>query len=213
MTENSENQNPAGNVESSAQTPSCGAECACHTAASPSRIRWIIGAVILVVVAVLAVRAVTKSNGAPVSASTDGFTNNLTANQTPWLLAQVGNEINSFSDLNNAAADTNAVFIFLPDKNSPGQPPTAQMQGAIKTLGAKGIKVGLFTLRTDSPDYTPISAQMPVPGVIVAVKGGRMSAVSGDITETKLIQAFVAASNAGGCAPGSECAPSDPSCK
>jgi hypothetical protein len=224
MDENNENQNPIANAESpaqtqrspdnfGAQTPACGAECVCHTAAPASRIRWIVGAVILVAVAALAVRAVTKNNGGPASASADGFTNNLTANQAPGSLAQGGNEIGAFSDLNNAVTDTDAVFIFLPDKNGSAKPPTTQMQSAVQTLKAKGIKIGLFTLRTDSPDYVSISSQMPVPGVIVAVKGRGMVPVSGDVIETKLIQALVAASNTGGgCGP-SGCGPSDPSCK
>jgi len=209
MTENSETQNPTGNVKLPTQTPDCGAGCACHTAGPTSRIRWIVGAVIIVAAAVLVVRAIAKNtNGNPV----DKYVTGLASGQTPELSAQVGQEINGLSDLDTVAADTNAAFVFLPDKNSPGKPPLAQMQGAIKTLDAKGIKIGLFTLRTDSPDYAPISAQMPVPGIIVAVKGRGMKAVSGEITETKLIQAFVAASSAGGCGP-SGCGPSDPSCK
>jgi hypothetical protein len=218
MADNNENQNPTGNVELpaqtqrspdnfGAQTPACGAECACHTAKPTSRIRWIVGAVILVFVAVLVVRAVVKNNGGSVSASADGFTNNLTAKQTPEPLTQVGNEISSFADLNTAAADTNAVFIFLPGKNGPGAPPTTQMQNAVQTLKTKGIKVSIFTLKTNSLDYNQITTQMPVPGIVVAVKGGGMIPVSGDITETKLIQAFVTAMNAGGgCGTG--CAPS-----
>ena len=239
MAENNETPNPTGNVELpaqtqrspdnfGAQTPDCGAGCACNTAVTTSRIRWIIGAVILVIVAVLVVRAVTKTNGATVSASTDGFAAFPAAKQAPdsgaadasvvtWTPALsdtvVLKEISAISDLNAVAGDTNVVFVYLTDKNGSAKPPLTAMQSTMKTLSPQGIKLGLFALRTDSSDYAPISTQMSVPGVMVMVKGKGMSAVSGEITETKLIQAFVAASNTGGgCGP-SGCAPSTPGCK
>jgi hypothetical protein len=48
---------------------------------------------------------------------------------------------------------------------------------------------------------------MTLPGVLAMVKGKGMSPVSGEITETRLIQGFVAASNCGpgGCGPGGCC--------
>ena len=45
---------------------------------------------------------------------------------------------------------------------------------------------------------------MAVPGVLALVKGRGMSAVSGEITEAKLVQGYVAAGSAGGCGPGAE---------
>ncbi|MBU4365897.1 MAG: hypothetical protein L6437_16565, partial [Kiritimatiellae bacterium] len=63
--------------------------------------------------------------------------------------------------------------------------------------------IGIFTLKPGSRDYEQIATQMPVPGVLAMVKGRGMIPVSGDITETKLIQGFVAASSGGGCGPSS----------
>jgi hypothetical protein len=78
----------------------------------------------------------------------------------------------------------------------------------------RGGKIGIFTLKTGSPDYTQVSAQMTVPGVLAVVKGKGMSATSGDITETRLVQAYVAASSAGGCGPSSSgCGPGASGCK
>jgi hypothetical protein len=83
------------------------------------------------------------------------------------------------------------------------------MKGAARTIEAQGKKIGLFTLKPGSPDYDQIAKQMSVPGVLTIVKGRGMSAVSGDITEAKLVQGFVAASSAGGCGPsaGAGCCP------
>jgi hypothetical protein len=41
-----------------------------------------------------------------------------------------------------------------------------------------------------------------VPGVLAMVKGRGMSAISGEITEDKLVQGYVAASRSGGCDSG-----------
>ena len=79
----------------------------------------------------------------------------------------------------------------------------------MRTIATQGQKVSLFTLKTDSADYKQIATQVSVPGIIVMVKGRGMSAVSGDITETKLVQGFVAASSAASCGTaGGGCGPS-----
>ena len=119
-------------------------------------------------------------------------------------------EFSALSDLNSAAADTDGVFIYLPGKNEPSiKMPLTQMNGAARLIAAQGQKIGVFLLKTDSRDYEQISKQMPVPGVLAAVKGRGMVPVSGEITETKLVQGFVAATRGGGCGPASAgCGPS-----
>lgn len=127
-------------------------------------------------------------------------------NETPAVPAIVAvQEISSLSDLNTVAADTGGVFVFLAGKNDPViKTPLTQMRSAARTIEAQARnKIGIFMLKTGSRDYEQLARQTPVPGVIAMAKGRGMSAVSGDITEAKLIQAFVAASSAGGCGPSS----------
>jgi len=127
-------------------------------------------------------------------------------NETPAAPATVAvQEIGALSDLNAVAADTGGVFVFLAGKNDPViKSPLAQMRNAAKTIEAQSrIKIGLFTLKTSSPDYAQVAAQIPVPSVLAMIKGRGMVPVSGEITEPKLIQGFVAASSAGGCGPAS----------
>jgi hypothetical protein len=120
-------------------------------------------------------------------------------------------EIASFSELNTVAADKFGVFLILPGKSeASSKAPTAQILGAVRTIEPQlrgGGKIGIFTLKVGSPDHEQVVAsKIAVPGVLALVKGAGMSATSGDITETKLVQAFVAASRTGGCGP-SGCAP------
>jgi len=80
---------------------------------------------------------------------------------------------------------------------------------ALASESKAGLKCGLFTLKAGTRDYDQLAAQMAVPGVIALVKGKGMRGMSGDITEAKLVQGFVAASSAGGCGPsaGAGCCP------
>jgi hypothetical protein len=116
-------------------------------------------------------------------------------------------EITALSELNAVAVDTDAVFVFLPGKgDASGKMPVAPIQGAARTIESRADnKVGVFTLKADSSEYAQLGAQVAVPGVLAMVKGRGMSAVSGEITEAKLVQAFVSASSAGGCGAGSGC--------
>ena len=124
----------------------------------------------------------------------------------------MGASIASLSDLNKVAAANDAVFVYLPARDgASSDSPEASMKSAASRIDSQGYKVGLFTLEAGSRDYTQLAAQMSVPGVLALVKGRGMSAVSGEITETKLIQGFIAAGSAacgpGGCGPTGCCPP------
>lgn len=220
MSKGTDNTKPADNMELlKEQASACGPGCSCNAGAPSNRMRWIVGGIILVAAAALVARAVVKNNGAPVDQGKKptGFATVQDAgpavSPSPGHVpsaadAGIGRELASLSELNAVAADTAAVFVFLPGKSeAAAQAPRAQVLGATKTIEANGVKIGSFTLKAGTPDYDRISKQMTVPGVIAFVKGGGASAVSGDITEAKLVQAFVAASSAGGCGP-SGCGPS-----
>jgi len=123
----------------------------------------------------------------------------------------IGTEIGAVADLNRLAADQTGVFVFLPSRKSDAAAsPKASMEAAARTISAQGNKIGLFTLKVGTSDYEQLAMQAAAPGVLALVKGRGMKAVSGEVTETKLVQAFVAASSAGGgCGPASGgCGPS-----
>ncbi len=198
------------------QASACGAGCACHGTGSSGRMRGVLGIIVLVVAATLVSRAVVRNNGASTEPASSAFPTLVPAttadSRAPASSVEtvaatevsVGTNIASLSDLNKVAAANDAVFVYLPanDRTS-GNAPTASMKSAASRINSQGYKIALFTLETGSRDYAQLTAQMAVPGVLALVKGRGMSAVSGEITETKLIQGFVAASNCGpaGCGP------------
>jgi len=128
----------------------------------------------------------------------------------------VGEFIDSLASLNKVAVNQDAVFVFVPayGNNIASKETIDAIASAEQKLKSNGINIGLYTLRFSSPsnEYANLAAQLTLPGILVMSKGKGMGAVSGEITETKLLQAYVASSRAGGCGPSSSCGPSTPGC-
>jgi len=223
---NSPNEEPkqTDNTERLRQQASeCAPGCACHGTGSSGRLRWVVGVIVLLVAVALVARAVVKSQGPSTEPASPAFAPLAQAavpeNPSPAtspataeaMQADTTRSIAALAELNTVAVANDAVFVYIPGKDgSPGNPPVAAMKSAASRITSQGHKVALFTLQAGSRDHEQLMAQMSVPGVLTAVKGRGMSAVSGDITEEKLIQGFVAAGNvscgAGGCGP-SGCGP------
>jgi MYXO-CTERM domain-containing protein len=228
MNPSNEDQKPVDNMELLKQQASgCGPGCDCHATGPSGRRRWILGMIVLLAAAALVARAVVKSNAAStqldpaafsawtvaLTPGTDGVSATPPAEAAMVSGPVVGQEIAAISELNTAATGMNAVFIFLPAK---GQSATGKavngIEAARRTIESNGAaKIGVFTLKIDCPDYSQMSQQFTPPGVITLVKGRGARAVTGEITETKLVQAFLAASSASaggaGCCGPSGCCP------
>ena len=107
----------------------------------------------------------------------------------------------------------NVVFIFLAGENKESAQATSlQIEAAVDKLLSNGKQVAIFTLTKDAEGYDQLIKEFSVqslPCVIVADKGCGAVAVSGEITEAKLLGAFVKASTPISCGPrsGSLCCP------
>jgi hypothetical protein len=118
---------------------------------------------------------------------------------------KVGEFIDSLASLNTVAANQDAVFVYVPA--SENETISKETLNAIASAGQKlkssDIKLGLYTLRfSPSKEYASIASQLTLPGMLVMSKGKGTGTVSGEITEGKLLQAYVASSRAGGgCCP------------
>jgi hypothetical protein len=131
------------------------------------------------------------------AASTGGGTN---AAAVP---AGVGTNIAALAELNTRAAEMNAVMVFLPPRSGePAPSALAAINGARKTLeGRFDIKIGLFTLLPGGRDYDEFAPKTSGPAVVAIVKTGAKRCVSGELTEERVIDGFMAAVGAGGCCP------------
>ena len=214
------------NVDRLDTEAACDAGCDCHTAGSGGRARRIAGVVVLLVAGGLVARAMIKDSGTRTEMDEAGFAVIATTKEAGDDVAPVpvatqardavvtmiaGKELATLADLNTLAAEADGVFVYLPGKetDTANGAPTSHMEAAAKTIKAQGVTIGIFTLKTDAPEYKQLASQMAVPGVIAMAKGRGMVPVKGDVTESSLIQSFVAASSTGGCGPSaSGCGPS-----
>ena len=192
----------AVSVGAGASNGGCGPDCDCHqTDVSNKSKKVIFVAVLVIIVAILVFKAFCKAEAAEVKITKAKNTIHLVKASTQIL----GNYIDSTSQINFAALKQDAAFIYIPAKNNMNinaKTKTAAL-AAQKALSAKNIKVGLYTLKPTSTDYASVSSQATPPALLVVYKDGSRKFVAGEINETMLLQAYVAASMAGGC--GSDC--------
>jgi hypothetical protein len=120
-----------------------------------------------------------------------------------------GPELDSLDSLGKVLPDTDAVFILLAAEDQlKTQHITKEVEAAAKKVQSGGTSISAFTLKKDTRDYARLARRYSVPSVLAMVKGRSIGVASGDITESKLIQAFVKASRPrsgcgpGGCGPG-----------
>jgi len=211
------------------EAPVCGPRCACGTPSGGRKMKIAVSLIVLLAVAgifiykaVAAKDSVSDNTAAtggeafafaqPAPSATPGAETQPSGTATPDAAKagqKVGEYLESLSALNKVAINQDAVFVFIPAPKSDlaDAKTNTALLAAQRTLKSSKITLGLYTLPTSSPDYSGISKQVQAPAVLVACKGKGMAAVSGDVTEQKLLQAFVASSSAGGCGAGG-CGPS-----
>jgi hypothetical protein len=125
-----------------------------------------------------------------------------------------GKPLDSLSELNKIATNTDAVFIFMQAKDKKQTP---KIEKIITTtadkIKTKGTSTAAYILNETSKDYKDLSNQVSAPCVLVIVKGRGMNAVSGDqVTEQNLMRALVTASRPSSCGP-SGCGPATSGCQ
>ncbi|TKJ33510.1 MAG: hypothetical protein CEE38_20330 [Planctomycetes bacterium B3_Pla] len=132
-----------------------------------------------------------------------------------------GPELDSLASLDEVATEVDAVFILIAGKNQQdAQTLVGEIEAATKNIRSRGNQISAFRLKEDAADYENMAEQFSVPTVMAMVKGLGYSAVSGQITEANLLDAFTTAlqAPAGCCPPGTDpsvcdtmgCGPSDP---
>jgi hypothetical protein len=225
-----DNTNDEGQAEPESDLSSCGPGCECKTEKGISnRTKVIISLVIILAAgAVLTRTIVRKANTIPNDNNT-AFESVQTQDppqdkgtvepeKAESNVAEPANTKRSFwkeplssmSALNTVAADNDAVIVLVSERGmQKASPEVNVIDAAAKTITSRGINIAAFSLKKDAPEFSDLSKQLSGSGVLVMVKGRGMSAVSsGEITENKLLQAYVSASQPrSGCGP--SCGPSD----
>ena len=209
--------------------PSTSSDSTCCSSASGSysKRKLVVFAIIVVAAGIILARSLMKESNAvtddtqqlfaaigqeksnEISPQINAVTIVETSNKTELTLWRP--ELDSLASLNKVATNTDAVFVLLAAEGQQGnQTITKEIEAAAKKIQSNGSRICAFRLKKDASDYAQLAKQFSIPCVVAMVKGRGMSVVSGisEITEAKLIQAFVTASRPSGCGPSSSCSPS-----
>ena len=195
-----------------AKSEGCGPGCGCGKPSGNKKAKAVICLIVLLAICGIFVYkaksakqsapAVTETSfAAPIANRTDGQEPAVKSVEDKKI---AGEFIDSLASLNKVAINQDAVFVFIPANGNEtiSKETLNAIASAEQKLKSSGINIGLYTLRfSPSKEYANIAAQLTLPGMLVMSKGRGAGVVSGEITETKLLQAYVASSRAGGCCP------------
>ena len=211
---NDDNSSEHEKAESPETASACGPGCDCGEPSSKGNTKLKIAICLVVVIAVAGILVFKTTNALqnPFLSGTNGFSNSLAGKgavtNSSGQQGGSGAPISAIADLNKVADKLNTVFLVIPSKDNA---PTSKKTGVVlasveRTLNAKGLSTGIFTLKATSTDYPDVAVKVTPPGIAVLSKGGGIGFVSGGISESNLMQAYVASTRGGGCGP-SGCPP------
>jgi hypothetical protein len=196
--------------------PECAPGCACEepSGKGTSKIKVAVCLVVVVAIAGIILFKTTSAKQNTAAMAKNGFPSSLWAKSKGPVLNSAGQQggsgapLATIADLNTVAEKLNTVFLVIPSKdNAPTSKETGVVLASVeRTLNEKGLSTGIYTLKANSPDYPDVAAKVTPPGIAVLTKGRSIGFVSGDMSETKLMQAYVASTSGGGCGP-SGCPP------
>ncbi len=203
----------------------CGPGCDCNKPSGNKKAKIAICLIVLLAICGIFVYKATSAKQAAQDNTNTVFAApilNQATGQEPVVKAvedskKVGEFIDSLSLLNTLAANQDAVFVFVQASGNEtiSKETLNAIASAEQKIKSSGVKIGLYTLQfSPSTEYANLAKQLTLPGILVMSKGKGIGAVSGEITETKLLQAYVASSRAGGCCPSgvssASCSPTAP---
>jgi len=182
----------------------------CCASAADSTSRWKTLVFLLVMGAAVAMlaHALVKKSGKTTDVDQQSFSAGAPGMETSAETAPALSDLtlDAFASRNSIADEIETVFILLPGEDGNRvQATSRQVDAAMIKLRSKGKKVATFTLEKSAADYAQLVEQLSItsfPSVVAIGRGCGSRVVSGEITETKLLQAFVATST-----PSSSCGP------
>ena len=212
------NRSETGGIESTDSFPSCGPGCDCGKPAGKggTKLKVVICLVVAVAVVGILLFKTTNARQSGSDIGQSGFSSTFASTGT--VINSAGQQggsgapISAIAELNTVAAKLDTVFLVIPSKdNAPITKETTSVVASVeRTLNAKGLSTGIYTLQAAAPDYPDVAAKVTPPGIAVLTKGRGIAFVSGGISESNLMQAYVASTRGGGCCPTGGSAPGKP---
>ncbi|MHC4430943.1 MAG: hypothetical protein ACYTBS_03805 [Planctomycetota bacterium] len=199
--------------------PTSGGESCCSSGSSgiPQKWRALIFFVVLAAAAAVLANSLMKKSKVAAEQSRDSFPAVATSQTMPSQIAGAeaektadaaelalwGPELDSLAALDKVATDVDAVFILICARDQQeNQTVIGEIEAATEKVRSRGHRASAFRLKDDTVEYRDLVEQFSEPTVLAMVKGLGYSAVSEEITEANLLEAFVVASRApSACCP------------
>jgi hypothetical protein len=207
------------NAGSTGDSSGCGPGCRCEepTGKVTTKLKIVVCLVVAVAVCGIILFKTTRARQNISDKGIAGFSNPFATKGKVAVLNSAGQQggsgamLSAIAELNTTAAKLDTVFLVIPNMdNAPTSKETGSVLASVeRILNTKGLSTGIYTLQANSPDYPDVAAKVTPPGIAVLTKGRSIGFVSGGISETTLMQAYVASTRGGGCGPGGCPPPAD----
>jgi hypothetical protein len=202
--------------------PAAGSVSSCCAPGAVPGKKWKILISVVIIVAAIGVGANSVLNGNLAQSYTTvpakSFSTGLTQvpPQTPEIVSEdksqtkkeeiaLNQVLDSLESLDTLAADKEVVFLVLPGVAQVYSFEVPKALGMVASnLWKSGQKIAVFTLKRGASDYNRIIGQFAVktfPSILVVGRQGSPSIVSDDISEARLYNAFLLASQSISCCP------------
>ncbi len=190
-------------VNELASSGECGPGCDCGAPARSKKYKVIVSLIVGVAAAAVVAFGFIREAGTENNGEEQAFAATLEQHEESKLWGQ---SLDSLASLNKLAAAKNAVFVFLPAEDEAQVTVIKEeIDSAVSKIISGGTTTAVYTLEKDAQDYAQLAKRFSVPCVLALVKGRGMGVAEGEITEEKLMKAFVTASrpaSSGCCPPG-----------
>jgi len=118
-------------------------------------------------------------------------------------------ELNWTKNLGKNYASSDFIFVILPGSADSNKAVDQAVAGTIEKIKGDGAVAGVFTLSPEDPEFQITADRVKIskfPAILLLSPTGNGAIINGDITETKLLQAYLTVQQA--CIPGnSGCCP------
>jgi hypothetical protein len=118
-------------------------------------------------------------------------------------------ELNWVKNLNTRYETNDYIFIILPGNEDSTDKVTQAVNSSVEKIRKESITIDAMTLSSKDPEFAQTTERLAIqklPAVLLFAASGQGAILKGDITETKLLQAFITLQNT--CVPGtSGCCP------